>query len=283
MSRTLGHAAAQEPDRVAPRPWSMKTRGRRGGTARLLAVTTAVAVAATAVGCGVQRSADDDPEDVSGTTRAEAPMVSCGDERGWPATVLAEGVDSSFDAQAREVFATLLADREVAVELRHFLPDGPDTEYRVLRDDGDRLTLGVGGWSDTGAGPGATVLGLEREDGAWVWTGGGDCHLQPVLAPGEAWVEVQRATPSPDDERLLRVRLSERECVSGRDPGPFLQEPSVTETEESVVVSWTADRLPRSATCQGNPSVTRTVRLEEPLGDRAVLDGSTWPPSEIRQ
>jgi hypothetical protein len=33
--------------------------------------------------------------------------------------------------------------------------------------------------------------------------------------------------------------------------------------------------------CIGNPPTEMTLTLDEPLGDRALLDGSTYPPAPV--
>ncbi|MBA3266073.1 MAG: hypothetical protein H0T14_06840 [Nocardioidaceae bacterium] len=75
------------------------------------------------------------------------------------------------------------------------------------------------------------------------------------------------------------VGVTERECTTGRNPDPFLQEPSVVETERAATVYRTTTGPDGDQSCPGNPPVKRLLELREPLADRALLDGSTWPPS----
>jgi hypothetical protein len=77
------------------------------------------------------------------------------------------------------------------------------------------------------------------------------------------------------------VLVNELQCASGRDPSEFLEDPRVEETPESVTVFWTSQPVVGGADCQGNPSVERTIELDEPLGDRQLLDGSSYPPSPV--
>ena len=64
------------------------------------------------------------------------------------------------------------------------------------------------------------------------------------------------------------------------DPGPFLKEPTVVEDDEAVTVYWVTTP-PLGGSCPSNPSVERAVDLEAPLGGRALLDGSVWPPAPV--
>jgi hypothetical protein len=77
------------------------------------------------------------------------------------------------------------------------------------------------------------------------------------------------------------VLVHELACTSGRDPSDFLQEPRIVQSDESVTVYWTSIPAEGDQNCIGNPSVERTIELDEPLGDRALLDGSTYPPSPV--
>ena len=209
------------------------------------------------------------------------PLVGCGGGEGWPPSVMASGIESDFTDEARETFEALLADPQLSGELElTFLADGPETEFRVLREDEGSVTLGLGTWSDQGPADGAFVMGLVREGAGWDFGGGGSCELSPVLEPGRDWVDLHRGAPT-DDPRTVEIGLSERQCTSARDPRPFLDEPVVVETDDAVTVYWTTTPMTEAANCQGNPTVRRPLTLDRPLGDRTVLDGSVWPPSVV--
>ena len=49
--------------------------------------------------------------------------------------------------------------------------------------------------------------------------------------------------------------------------------PEVRETDEVVAISFAVRPLTGDQNCVGNPEMAFTVRLEQPLGDRAVIDG----------
>ena len=227
----------------------------------------------------------------------ESPLVSVGDD-----VVLSCGSgDPKFAASAMEGGVSGLADEaEVAAALESLAAeagiDAPrelqgggdiaDAEWIVLGSEGDgaseELSVGVGHWDANGpSGNGEYVILGRRGDG-WRAVGWGNCNLAPVLAPGLIWAEIAAPAAGLDRaEPSVTVEVNERKCTSGRDPEPFLNEPVVVESEASVIVYWTSDSPKGVATCPGNPSVRRVVQLREPLGDRALLDGSTWPPKPV--
>ncbi|MBT2514120.1 hypothetical protein [Arthrobacter sp. ISL-30] len=80
----------------------------------------------------------------------------------------------------------------------------------------------------------------------------------------------------------MNLLVSEIECTGARAPDLFLAaEPVIVETDEEITVYWTYQQIPGDAACPGNPWVERTVHLDQNLGDRALLDGSTWPPTPV--
>lgn len=239
-------------------------------------------------GCGAGTSADDP----STASEAAAPyvvtngevMVSCGDdEAGWPSSVLSEGVPGVLDdAAAVRIFDEILDDpmwgEEAALGL---FPGGAQTDWRVLRAGDNTLTIGLGNWTEQGPrGKDSRILELRRDGESWQPVGWGNCRLSPVLKEGNSWVEM--TAYEGDSSARLVAQVSERACASSRDPEPFLHEPLVVETEETVTIYWTSDTPEGNQDCAGNPSIDRVVQLEEPLGDRVVLDGSSYPPQEVR-
>lgn len=87
------------------------------------------------------------------------------------------------------------------------------------------------------------------------------------LAPGQV------VTPS---TTRLDVLVTQVDCNNGRTNTPL--EPEITLTEDRVVIAVTVadeDRgRPVVHTCQSNPPVPLEVVLPEPLGHRALVDGT---------
>ena len=260
---------------------------------RLLRLGAAVALAVTVGSCGDERPTESG-SDSTDAAATQLPVmvvdgevqVGCGGPPGWPPSVMADGLPDVFtDAEMDAIFRELLADPQLAPELElSFLSEGAEeTEWRVLAQEESTVTLGLGRWTDDGPVGRAHIMGLEREGDGWRLSGGGDCRLQPLLRPANTWVELSAPKGGIDrDDTLVTVGVNERECTSGRDPTPFLHEPAVVETETSVTVYWTSAPPQGGQNCLGNAPVERELALQRPLGDRTLLDGSTYPPREVR-
>jgi hypothetical protein len=125
-------------------------------------------------------------------------------------------------------------------------------------------------------------VGLDKQGDRLRVAGWGDCRLRPVLEAGAAWARVSASTAALDPEATsVPVQVTETECTSSRDPEPHLRKPVVVETDETVTVYWTTEEATGGQKCPGNPPAERVVELDGPLGDRAVLDGSTWPATPV--
>jgi hypothetical protein len=90
--------------------------------------------------------------------------------------------------------------------------------------------------------------------------------------------------PSPDADLTpgstsIEVLVNEVSCASGESAAGRIAEPEITTTDAEVIVTLAV--IPRSGAqdCQGNPATPFTLELDEPLGDRALLDGSHAPPA----
>jgi hypothetical protein len=146
-------------------------------------------------------------------------------------------------------------------------------------EEGDTMVLALGDWTADGPARDAMTMQLERRDGAWGWASGGNCWtLGPVLDPDTIWVQVNASAAVDGDATEVTVDVNETACTSARDPAPFLNEPALVSTEESVTVYWTSRPPVGGANCPGNPTSQQVLTLDEPLGDRPLLDGSRWPP-----
>jgi hypothetical protein len=212
-------------------------------------------------------------------------QVGCGGTDGWSASVMEDGVPGVLThGQVERAFSDLLANPKYRDELTaSFLKDGPAaTPWRILRVTGDTYTLGLGQWTATGPGKGAMVFEMRGHPGAWEWSGGGDCHLAPVLAAGNEWVQVT-APATGFDRRSTNpeVGIIEEGCTGGRDPLPHLHAPFVEETSTTVTVYWTATPPTGNQNCVGIDPVDVPLKLTSPLGKRRLLDGSTFPPTRV--
>lgn len=287
LGRALGAGADDAPGAVglagAARVRARRRRTRRvvaGAVVAVVAVAVPVAVVMSGSGPG-GRGADDTAVAADDLLRQE---VTCGGGEAWPAAAMDGGLAGVVDdAEVRAAFADVLeeAPMDAPTAIRE---DGAErASYVVLAGGGDTVTLGVGAWGVAGPDDGAMVAELERQvDGSWRMTGWGDCRLTVALPAGRSLVEVSAPRGGVDPAATEpEVLVGEVECTSGRDPLPFLGEPQVVEDDTQVLVTLTSEEVVGGAECQGNPQVPLTLSLDAPIGDRALLDAGTFPPTPI--
>lgn len=246
---------------------------------RALLPTVALLTALGLAGCGNKpTAAADDP-----SAAPPATAVNChGGPDGWPVGAMAGGIDSRHP---REDLATALSAlvASTGIDAPFALADlGPedmaDGPWFVLAETDTEATLASGPWTTDGPGEDGQYVNLTLKGGRWKADGWGNCPLlSPVPPAGKSWVEVAAADGLDRESATLEVLVTERQCASGRDPQPHLLEPTVVETAEDVTVTWTSAVVSGVADCQGNPAAPMTLDLDEPLGDRALLDASRWP------
>ncbi len=102
-----------------------------------------------------------------------------------------------------------------------------------------------------------------------------DSPSQEQAAPLAEWVLAQQ--PKPDDMTLQLV-VQEQSCNGGRAPDGRI----VTELEseaDRILVTVRVEPLEEGGTCLPNPPTAHTVRLDEPVGERVVLDAALRPPA----
>ena len=233
----------------------------------------------TFFGCG-QDGSSSVAEDPSTTPEAAAdPEVTCG-VLSWPVAAMDGGVSGLVEEA--EVEAAL-------ADLRKEAPmDAPKEAPWIALAAGtyggrELVVLGVGRWSSaSGPGDGAQELTLERTDTGLDETSWGDCQLRIALPSGRTQVELTAPDKGVDGTTTTpTVMANERECVSGRDPVPFLGAPEIVETAETITVTMSSESATGHQNCVGNPSVPVTLELAEPIGDRELVDGGVWPPRPI--
>lgn len=94
----------------------------------------------------------------------------------------------------------------------------------------------------------------------------------------EWWLDSAYPAPAPDDTELHILAMG-HECSNGEPLGDRLIGPQVQVTDEEVAIALAALPLPPGVhTCPGNPADVVLVTLDEPLGDRIVVDGMDAPP-----
>jgi len=104
--------------------------------------------------------------------------------------------------------------------------------------------------------------------------------LEQVLPPGDArWALTEDADVGPGTVEFSAM-VTEVQCAGGQSSEGRIAGPEISYTDETVTVTLGVRRLSGANSCPGNPPTAVTVRLDEPLGDRVLLDGGTDPPRE---
>lgn len=253
-----------------------------------LALTLALALVAACSSAEPPRSSAADPVPVTPSPTPiqarPAPELTCG--RGvmsWPVEAMDGGIDGEVGTEIVRAALVDLVER-AGIDAPIALQDVPidDAPWFVLAEDRARIAVATGPWTATGPGESGQIVYLEPEGGAWRANGWGDCRrLSPVLDPGEEWVRIYQVAVADPLSTRLTATVGEVECTGARDPRPYLLEPRIVETDDTVVVTWTSKAVVGGATCPGNPSVSQPLQLTSPLGDRVVRDGSTYPARKV--
>lgn len=95
---------------------------------------------------------------------------------------------------------------------------------------------------------------------------------EPAEGSTAVWTTDDTAPPSRDSESFTAL-VTRLECSSGQT-GEVL-EPHVTADGDRIVVTFTVAPLPEGGyECPSNDQVPYTVQLEEPIGERTLVDGA---------
>lgn len=156
-----------------------------------------------------------------------------------------------------------------------FGPDLPIRGFRVLRRAPREVVFAAGHPPRMGA----VVVELSRRL-QWKAVAYGECRrLEPVDERGRAAVwRLDRGSPKPSPESTeIPVLVTEQDCASGEPATGRIAEPRVHVGARRVVVSIFVRPGDGAETCPSNPPTPYVLRLPEPLGNRALLDGGRIP------
>ncbi len=240
--------------------------------ASLLAMVALVVSACAGSGAGTSASASSSPAVASGDPGAPISRLTCG---GGPA----------FDIAAldRPGAAELGAD-PAAVALRaHVTGGGMETEW-----------LPDAGWIEASRSANEVMYLAHGEDGSlyrvtvglaggeWRVDGWGGCNPQPDLPPGVNLATFRVAPGAALDAHVteIEVLVTETACNSGQDARGRILPPQVISDVATVTVVMIVRARVGAMDCQSNPETPFLLELPEPLGDRALLDGSSVPPRD---
>lgn len=183
-----------------------------------------------------------------------------------------------------------LADDPAAAALRRHLAE-PGIEFASLPDSGWReatRSFGSVTWiAEDPSSPGSWhQVTASDEGGEWRVTGWGGCSMQPDVGVGLGLASFRVA---PNEELTpetveIDVLVTERACNSGEDARGRIVAPAILPGADTITVIFAVrPRLGVAQTCPSNPETPFLLRLPEPLGDRALLDGSAVPPRDATE
>lgn len=121
-------------------------------------------------------------------------------------------------------------------------------------------------------------VGFERKGNKWHWVGSGDCTLEAMKEGASVglWFR-SRGQDYEATTKSIKVDVFEQSCSGGSPPTGRVLAPQVEYLSDSIVVTYFIKDQPGVFGCPGAPPVTRILRLSEPIGDRTVVDGSSYP------
>jgi hypothetical protein len=118
--------------------------------------------------------------------------------------------------------------------------------------------------------------------GGWEFNEGGACDLGVALPEGVGFASwrVDPATPPAPGDTALHLLGTELACANGKPPqAARILDPIVLPGDQAITIALLVRQVPGGADCPGNPEFPITIDLAEPLGSRALFDGSTVPPT----
>lgn len=125
-----------------------------------------------------------------------------------------------------------------------------------------------------------------QESGGWRVVGWDQCRPRAVFAGlnGATWTLDPELLPPGPEATQFRALVTETECASGRPSGGRVLPPAIFYGTDEVTVVFAVRPQPGDAfNCQGNPATPVLVVLDEPLGERRLLDGGVFPPHDPTQ
>lgn len=183
------------------------------------------------------------------------------------------------------------ADGRAALEGHAMDPIDPGDGWRVLAETSSELELIRELDQPQPNGPGDvrtheslrvhTVTGVTNvPDGGWVLDAQGTCTPRQdlgSLVPADLAL-TEHPDPAADQ---LELQVYERACASGQsaDGRVEIVEQELSDEQLSLVIG--VQPQDGDQTCPGNPPTPLTIQLDEPLGERTVVDASTLPPQPL--
>jgi hypothetical protein len=128
-----------------------------------------------------------------------------------------------------------------------------------------------------------SAMYVEREGGTWGFAGyTDDCQPRPLITHGlgsSEWRVDPESPPTPGSS-TFPIEVMEHACASGRPADGRIADPIEEYGEDAITITVPVRGVAGAATCPGNPWTPFVLELDEPIGDRRLLDGGPWPPEQ---
>jgi hypothetical protein len=125
------------------------------------------------------------------------------------------------------------------------------------------------------------MVAFARGATGWEIDGYGQCHMQIALPEGIGratwWLDPAPGPPGQEATELSAI-IVEQSCASGQPPVGRVLAPAIVYGEDAITITIAVRVI--GGDCPGNPEFPVTIQLAEPLGDRALLDGTVFPPRD---
>ena len=200
-----------------------------------------------------------------------ATRLSCGTgDPGFPGAVLDQPANAELTPDApTEALRGYLHTPDIVAQ------SWPTTGWRVVERSATSVTWvapGVDTW---------WIATFEPVGDGWMFSEGGECHLQIALPDGVGFASwrLDPATPPTPDATTIRLLGTEAACANGQAPVGRVLAPVVLARDDAITIALLVRQVPGGADCPGNPEFPQTVELATPLGVRPLFDGSTVPPT----
>lgn len=282
LRATLADRAAEAPtgddlvDVVRRRGGVQRTRRRIAGTATAVALGIGVAVVAVS---DLNPFGPDHDIVVTAPERVAADQITCGGKFSFDPDILVErpplDPDSELGTAVRTTARPPVAAR--LIEGWTLLDQVGSTAHLMiwLKPGAESTNMAESG-----------MIGItyrQANDGTWSFQGSAECQPQRAFDDGlnpATWA-LPGARPGPE-ATSFPILVTERGCASGQSSEGRLADPIVEYRDDAVLITTRVEPpVGDMFNCLGNPATEITVELDEPLGDRQLLDGMWYPPRPV--
>jgi hypothetical protein len=122
-------------------------------------------------------------------------------------------------------------------------------------------------------------VSVANDGTGWRVDSWGQCRpsaVLPGLGPARWTFDPNVPAPSAGDRRFVAL-VTEMACASGQPADGRILPPVVLYGRDDILVIFGVRPLGGAQNCPGNPATRIVVTLDEPIGDRRVMDGGFLP------